>query len=449
MKVTVETLPQRQVLLNIEAEPEEVEESKKVAYRRLVHRARIPGFRRGKAPMAMLERYLGKAALLEEAIQHLIPDATNRAIEEQNIESASVPDIEISGTEPVTWKATVSLAPTVDLGDYLSLRVERVEVTIGPEEVDTVLEEIRFQQAPWEPVDRKTEMGDLVTMDVHAEEGGKSIADDSGVQFRPTEESIAPVPGFSQEIIGMAAGETKAFAIAFPDDDERKELAGKEYAFKVTAQDIKAKNLPAIDDEFAKGVDDGYDSLEDLRMNLTNRIKENKEREAADALRDKAVDQLVEMSTVEFPPTLIEHEAEHMLEEQARRMSQAQGQGGLEKYIKTVGESKEDLLEELKPAAQERIVRSLVITEFKDQQGIDISSKDIDDELDKLTTGEQGDQLRHLFGSEAGRQSLERTLLTQKTLKRLEEIITGESGKGEPTPETESEKEQPANVQSP
>ena len=438
MKVTVETLPQRQVVLNLEAEPDELEASKKAAYLKLVQRARIPGFRKGKAPMAILERYVGKAALLEEAISHLIPEATDKAISDEGIDAAGVPAIEVSGTEPVSWKATVDLAPEVDLGAYQDLRLEREAVEVGDEDVQRILENIRFQIAPWQPVDRNAEVDDLVTLDIHSEEGGKTVADDKGVQFRPMEDGAEPVPGFAKEIVGLGAGDEKEFTLAFQEDDERQEVAGKTFSFKVKAIDVKTKTLPDIDDEFAKGVEDGFDSLDALKEHISEQVKESKESQAKERLQEQAVQRLVETATVSYPPNMVEHQAEHLLEEQVQRMTQ--GQAGLDQYLQNVSKSKEELIEGLKPAATERVVRSLVLTELKTRENIEVTAEEVEAELDRLAAsgGEQGAQLRALFGSERGREGVERSLLSRKTLDRLEEIVTqpaGEmAGKGETQP---------------
>ena len=441
MKVTVEHLPQRQVVLNIEADPEDLEKSKQLAYRHLVHRAKVPGFRQGKAPMVMLERYAGKAVFLEEAIQHLVPEATGRAIEEQGIEAAGQPDIEILDTEPVTWKATVDLAPQVDLKDYTEIRIPPDPVKVSRKEADSALEELRFSQAPWEPAPRKSRLGDLLTIDVHGEVGGEQVVDDKGVQYRLVEGSPAPVPGFAEQLVGLGGGETKEFSLAFPEGSEHQEHAGKEYRFTVALNDVKEKILPELDDEFAKGVGEGFDSLKALREQVTTQIRERAEAEARSSLRDKALQAVTDGAEVLYSPGLVLHEAEHMVQEQEDRLKR--NRLSMEEYLGNVGKSREELVEEMKPAAQERVVRSLVVTELREQENVEVTDQELEEEMDALVTGaaEGGEGIRLLFQSDEGRQSLGRSLLTRKTLDRLVEIVSQKAGAPAPKPRRRKSRE--------
>ena len=427
MKVTLEQLPERQVVLDIEADPEEVEASRKKAYRKLVGRVNIPGFRKGKAPLAMLERWIGKEALLEEALNFLIPDATGKAIEDQEVEAAGAPSIEVSGLDPVAWKATVPLIPTVDLGDYRNLRIESEPVVVDEDEVERVIEDIRFNDAPWEPVERPVELGDLVTLDAVIEEAGQTIADQKDAQFRPTEGEPRPIPGFSEELVGIEPGGEKRFTIEFEESDERKEFAGRSFGFAVTVKEIKAKNLPEIDDEFAKGVEDGFEDLAALRAHVRGRLEERAAAAAKERLRERALDRLIENAAVAFPPTLVDHEAEHLLEEQARQAGQ--DSGGVDAYVQTIGKEKDELVEEMKPAARARIVRSLVAVELKTAEEIEVAPEEIDAEVETLLgSAAPGyrEEFRRIFDTDDSRQRMEQSVLTRKTLDRLAEIMTGD-----------------------
>lgn len=430
MKVSVENLPSRQVVLTIEAEPAEVAKSRLEACRHLAERARIPGFRQGKAPPVMLERHLGKSVILQETIEHLVPEATDRAIKEQKIEAAGVPAIEVTSTEPIAWKATVPLAPVVELGAYKDVRVDAPAPEVKEEDIDKVVEQIRYQQAPWIPSLAPVSLGDLLTMDFYAEEGGRKVADDKGVQFQPQAEMHAPVPGFSEQLVGVNGGETKEFGLAFDKDSplehdghEHTEFQGKSYHFRVTVHDIKKKELPALDDGFAKGVGEGYDSYQALRDHVRKQLMEQAQERAKDKLREDALEKAIAIATLEYPPSLVDHEVEHMLEDQER---QTRGQVSLDEYLKSVGKTREQLLEEMKPAAVRRIQRSLVVTELRDKEGVAVSEQEIDDEVNRLASGSgaQEDQLRQVFASERGRRSIEQSLLTRKTLDRLVEIAT-------------------------
>ncbi len=440
MKVTVEHLPRREVVLSIEAEPQDLERYRKRAYQHLVQRARIPGFRQGKAPMAMLERYLGKGAILEEAINHLIPEATQKAIEEQALGAASVPSIKVDSREPVAWKATVALAPKIDLGSYQDLRLEPEPVVVPEEQVSKVLDELRFQHTPWQPVGRAALMGDLLLMDVHAQSGGRSAVDDKGVQYRPEPGSPAPVPGFAEQVTGMRLGETKEFTLTGAAAGSGESPTPREYRFRVTVHEVKGKSLPPLDDEFAKGAGDGYESLQALRDHVTAQLRASAEQDAREALKEKALDKLIETATVEFSESFVEHEAEHLMEEHEKRL--AQNQVRLESYLKTIGKTREELIADLKPEAQRRVLRTLVLTELREREGVQVTPEEVQKAIDEIVASsqERSAQLERALNADATRSAMERTLLTRKTLDRLAEIVTqAPPGTASPAPASTEE----------
>ena len=426
MKVTVEQLPRRQVVLNIEAEQPEVDHAREHAYNHVSQRVRIPGFRKGKAPKAMLDRYVGEAAIMEEAVNHLRPEVTQKAIQEQSLEAIGVPQVALEGVEPsIKWKATVDLTPKVDLGAYKEIRLTPEPVEVTEEQIAKVLEDIRFQNTPWEPADRPVQMGDMATIDMVAESEGKALGTDKAAQYRLTEGSTTPVPGFAEELIGVKAGETKDFSIAVPDTDTRKSLAGKAVSFKVTVIDVKGKVLPAFDDEFAKGVGEGYDSMQAIRDFVTKQLKENAEKEAKEKLKERAIDEVVAKATFEFSPNLTQREAEEMFKEQMERLQRSKI--GLDEYLKSIGKSQEALVEEMKPMADERIKRSLALGELIKQEHIEVKEEDIEGELHGLIAsgGEQNTkQFERIFDNENGRKSIQRTLQQRKVLERLTDIVT-------------------------
>ena len=441
MKVTVENLPRREVVLSIEAEPDDVERYRQRAYQSLVQRAKIPGFRKGKAPLVMLERYLGKGALLEETLNRMIPDATQKAIEEQSIEAATPPSIEVSSTEPAAWTAKVALTPTVDLGEYAAVRIEPRAVEVQDQQIDDLLEDLRFQQAPWEPADRASLMGDLLTLDVEVYQNGARVRDDKGVQYRPEPGLASPVPGFAEEVVGLGAGESKEFTLATPNQQEGGESQEAPLLYRVNVVDVKGKSLAPLDDEFAKGVGDGFDDLPALREHLVAEVTAEAERKATEELRDQALDRVIEGATVEFAPSIVEHEAEHMMEQQERRL--ANNRVSMEEYLEQLSQTREQLMQEMQAEAERRVVHSLVLTELKEREAIEVSTDEIDEAVQELVeaSGEQQARARRVFESEETRRSLERSLVTRKTLDRLVEIVSqpAESPAPEAGPDPEEE----------
>jgi len=426
------------VVLDVEAEPDEVARSLEEAYHRLVKRAEIPGFRRGKAPREMLERYIGREALLEEALDHLVPQLLNQTIEEQGIEAIAQPEVEITQTDPVTFKATVPVRPTVEVGNYRELSIAPEPVAVAEEKVDEVIEQVRYQHAPWEPVARPVKFGDLVTIDVASSVEGKSLMDREGLQFQVLQGLPFPVPGFAEKLEGMENGQDKEFSVSLPADYGASELAGKECHFKVRVSEIKEKKLPELNDEFAKSIGEGFETLNALTDNVASNLRVMSEEGARRRHEEKVIDAVVELSRVEFPPILMEQEIDRLIAAQERELQASRI--SLEDYLKSRRKSQEELREELRPLASRQVARSLVLTKVAEAEKIAVTSEEIDEEVAAMAqgAGEQSEKLRKLFQSPAARQSLERVLITRKTVKQLVAIASGEAETTSGETETEA-----------
>jgi len=426
MKVSTERIENSQVVLDVEAETEEVERALEEAYHRLVKRADVPGFRRGKAPRAMLERYIGRETLLEEALERLVPQLLSQAIEEQGIDAIAQPEIQITQTDPVTFKATVPVRPTVELGNYRELSIAPEPVEVADEEVDKVIEQIRYQHAPWEPAERPIKFGDLVTIDVKGSVAEDSLLDRKDLQFQVLQGLPFPVPGFAEKLDGLEKGQEKEFTISLPADYGVSELAGKECLFKVLASEIKEKKLPELNDEFAKSIGDDIETFGALRERIASNLRLMAEEGARRRYEEKVVDAVVELSKVEFPPFLVERDIDRLLAEQERELKESRI--SLDDYLRSRSKTEEELREELRPLATKRVSQSLVLAKVAEAEEIEVTNGEIDGEVEALAqgAGEQGEELRKLFNSPAARQSLEERLLTIKTLKRLVELASGE-----------------------
>ena len=420
MKLSSEKIENSQVVLNIEAEPEEVELALEESYRHLAKSTDIPGFRRGKAPRAMLERYLGREVLLEEATEHLVPQLLGRALEEQGIDAIAEPEIEITQNDPLIFKSTISVRPTVELGDYRQIRIDPEPVEVTDEEVDKAMEQIRYQQAPWQPAERPVQFDDLVTIDVEGSVDDKPALDRKELQYQMLKESPFPVPGFWEQLEGLEKGQEKEFTLSFPDDYELNQFAGKECQFKVLVSEIKEKSLPELDDEFAKSLGQGFETLESLRQRVASNLKAMAEENERRRLEEKAIEALVEQSKVDFPPVLVEHEIDRLIKER---------EASLEGRIQDRGKSVEELKEALRPLAVNRIKHALILGKVAEEEKIEVAEAEVEEEIETMAqgAGERGEELRKAFSSAAARQSIEEVLLTRKTLKRLTEI----AGEGE------------------
>jgi len=418
MKTSLERIENSRVVLTVEAEPDDVEPALERAYRQLVQKIEVPGFRRGKAPRAMLERYLGNEAFLDEAVQHLVPQLYSRALEEQSIDAIAEPEIEVTQSDPLIFKATVPVRPTVELGDYHQIRVDPEPVEVAEEEVDKVVEQIRYQHAPWQPVERPIQFGDLVTMDVEGTLDGKPGLDEKGVEYQVVKDFPSPVPGFPEQLEGLERNQEKEFTLSFAADHEASQLAGKEYQFKVLVSEIKEKDLPELNDEFAKSIGEGFETLAALRERVTSNLKSMAEDEARRRLEDKVMETLAELSQVDFPPVLVEHEIERLIRER---------ESSVEGHIRNSGKSEEELRQELHPLATKRVTGALLLSKVLETEQIEVTEAEVDEEVEAMAggAGERGEELKKMFDSQASRQSLQEMLITRKTVRRLVDIALG------------------------
>jgi trigger factor len=425
VKVTREKTENSQAFLRIEMEPAEVEEAMEQSYQRLAKKANIPGFRKGKAPRAVLERYIGKGSLLEDALSNLLPQAYEKALKEQEIEAIANPSIEIAQTDPVVFKATVPLKPTIELGDYQQIRLTPEPVELTEDEVNTMIEQLRRQHSTWEPVERPADFDDLVALDIESHIDEKPFINQQGVQYQIRHDQSLPVPGFAEQLSGMKSGEEKEFKLQLPEDYSRAELAGKEARFKVKVSEIKQQRLPGLDDEFASLVNPDLKTLDSLRERISDNLRLMAEERAKREFEERVVEAAVESSQVEFPPVLVEMEIARLLDQQARQLQTSNME--LEEYLKRVGKTEEELREELRPLATKRVTGSLVLGRIAEEEKIEVSDAEINAEMENMVQSVAGnkDEVRKKLDSPQVRDSIEQLLMTRKTIQKLVEIAGG------------------------
>ncbi|MGD9143740.1 MAG: trigger factor [Dehalococcoidia bacterium] len=437
MKVTKEKEENRQAYLTVEIESGEMEEALEDAYRKLSKRVEIPGFRKGKAPRAIVERNIGRERLVEEAVNKLVPQAYEQALKEHEIEPYAQPEIELTQAEPVIFKAVVPLIPTVKLGDYKSIRMTPEKVNVTKDKTDSVLEELRHQYATWETVERPLEYNDLAVIDINGKVEEKPYVEKIGAQYQVVKENISPAPGFAEQIVGMKKDEEKEFTLSFPEDYPNKEVAGKEGGFKVKLTEIKEEKLPKLNDELAAQISPEFNTIKSLRDETQKRLKENAEEQARMDFEEKVINAAIEQSKTEYPPVVIELEIDRIISEQNRRL-QMSGRG-MDDYLQSVGKTGEELREELRPVSVTNVNASLVINKITQEEKIEVSEEDIDKRIDEMTQNtqeENREQLRSLFNNPETRQSVKQTLITRKTIEKLVEIA-----KTKPKPVKQSKEE--------
>ncbi len=422
MKVTNEKIENSQAFLTIEMEPVEVEESLEKSYHRLVQKTRIPGFRKGKAPRVILERYIGRESLLEDTINNLLPQTYEKAIKEQEIEAIAQPQIEVTQTDPLVFKAIVPLKPKVELGDYHHIQVTPEPVEVTESNVNDVIEHLRHQHATWEPVERPIDFGDLVVLDIESSIEDKPFINQKGVQYQVNQDLDFPAPGFAEQLTRMKSNEEKEFKLQFPSDYPGGELAGKEPWFKVRISEIKQEILPELNDEFASQIDPDFKTLDSLREQASSDLKLRAEEKVRIDFEEKTIDAVVDLTEVEFPPIFVEVEMGQILSQRFQRGNQE-----LEEYLKSINKTEEEIREELRPLATTRVTRSLVLGRVAGEEKIEASDSEIDTEIGNMTksTTEKQDELEKVLNTPRARESIKQTLITRKTLQRLVEIAKG------------------------
>jgi trigger factor len=423
-KVTTEELPERQVKLQIEVDDQRHAQAIETAYKKLAPRVQIPGFRPGKAPRPLIERQLGRHRLLDEAMDLLVPAVYREVLEERDINPVAQPSVELVSHEPLVFTATVPLQPVVELNDYKALRLPREAVTVKDEQVDEALDELRRRYGTIEPVDRKARVGDIVRGSVSATADDTSIFAADDIEYRLTEESLASLPGFLNAIVGLKKGDEVTKTHDAPADFEDSRIAGKKITYNIKIEDVKEEKLAKLDDDFAKEVGEGFETLLALRA----KIREDIEKAESEAnLRDyelKVVDALADQAALEYPSVMVEHEIDHMLEDQANldpRDPRAQLL-----YLQRLNKSEEEVRDSVREEATSRLRRSLVLSRFAEAEDIHVEDSDVDAELDTISSssGDQADAIRQLFSNESARDSLARTLHTRRTLARLVELAS-------------------------
>ena len=418
--------------MEIEVEPERLEASLQKAVRKVSQQVKIPGFRPGKAPREIVERMVGQPAILQEAIEDLLPDIYSEALESAQVEAIDQPEIELKSTEPLVVQATVPVRPTIDPGDYQALRVPRPETEATEGQLDEAIREVQRRFATLEPVDRAVEWGDTVRVDVTVSVDGQEEPHvEEGAEFTVTEGAIISLPGFLDHLIGLERGGPHEFSFQLPDDYQAEDLAGKTASYTVQLHEVKQEVLPELDDDFARSLDEeGIENLDELRARVEENVKARAEAEAEASYRDEVVDLLLATAELDYPEVLVEREIDRLVDEQSGHA--AHTREDFERWLEAIGRSEEEVRDALREQADLIVRRGLVLAEFAEREGIEVPDSEIESEITAVTEQMAGDstdleqraQVRGLFDTPEGRASLRSRLLTARALERIVEIAS-------------------------
>lgn len=429
------------MVLEIEVPSDEVDRHFATAYRHVAERTKVPGFRPGKAPRQVIDRFVGRGSVLAEAIDHLVSDSYDRALDQANVIPIDQPQVDIDPAsvaegQAVTFTATVPVRPDVELGSYTDypFGLETPEVTAV--QVEQVIGELREQQATLRPIDdRPAASGDIASVKFVGTIDGEPFEGGSADRMPLVIGEDRMIPGWEEHLVGIRIGETKGFDITFPDDYRVEELRGRQAHFEVELLDLREKLLPEVTDEFAKSVGD-VESLDELRTEIRDAMEKRAEAEARHAFGDRIIDFATTNATVELPEVMVTNEIEIMRDELRTRL--AQQRIGMDQYLALAKQTPEELLGELREPATRRVKTLLVLSAIAEKEGIDASDAEIDAEIaEQLSRYDDDPKLREYLTSRRGRSYLRMTLRNRTLVDTLIERALGTDAPGAVGPESE------------
>ncbi len=385
MSLQVEKLEKNMAKLTIEVAAEDLEKAIQNAYRKQKNRISLPGFRKGKVPRQMIEKMYGPEIFYDDAANELIPKAYSEAYDESGLEIVSQPEIDVVQIEkgkPFIFTAEVAIKPEVTLGEYKGLEVDKISNRVTQKDVDARVQEEADKNARTVVIeDRPVQDKDEIILDFEGFVDGEAFEGGKGENYPLTIGSGSFIPGFEEQLIGVEAEKETEVKVTFPEDYHAEELKGKEAVFKCTVHEIKAKELPEIDDEFASEVSE-FDTLEEYKSDLKAKIKEQKTKEGRAKQEDQAVEQAVANASMEIPDAMIETQVRQMTDDFRRRM-QYQGLT-VEQYCQLTGMTEEKMAEEMRTEAKKRIETRLVLEAVAKAENIEVSDERFDEEIAKM-----------------------------------------------------------------
>ena len=411
MSLQVEKLEHNMAKLTIEVSAEDVEKALQAAYLKERSRISLPGFRKGKVPRQMIEKMYGPEVFYDEAANHMISEAYGKAYEECELEIVSQPKVEITQLEkgkPFIFTAEVAVKPEVTLGEYKGLKVDKVSTRVTQKEVDEEIDRERERNARTiEVTDRAVQDKDQVILDFEGFVDGAAFEGGKGEKYPLTIGSGAFIPGFEEQLIGAEIGKEVEINVTFPEEYQAKELAGKAAVFKCTVHEIKAKEIPELDDEFVSDVSEESETVDAYKAEVKAKIKDRKEREGRQKKEDQAVEQAVANAQIDIPDPMIDLQTKQMADDFARRIMQ-QGMS-LEQYFQFTGLSEEKMMEEFRPQAEKRIRTRLVLEAVVAAENIEVSDERLDEELKKMADSYQMEveKLKEFMGDNEKKQMKE------------------------------------------
>lgn len=386
MSAKLEKLEKNQAVLTIEVDAEKVNQGLDAAFKKVVTKVNVPGFRKGKMPRQMFEKRFGVESLYQDAIDILLPEAYANAIVETGIEPVDRPEIDVEQIEKgksMIFKATVTVKPEVKLGEYKGLEVEAFDTNVTDEEVENELKSLQEKQAELVVKEEGTAAeGDTVVIDFEGFVDGAAFEGGKAENYSLELGSGSFIPGFEEQLVGAATGEEKDVEVSFPEEYHAAELAGKPATFKVKLHEIKGKELPALDDEFAKDADEEVETLDELKTKIKDRLTHDKEHQKEHHVRDTIVEKAAANAEIEVPDAMVDTEVDRMINEFEQRL-QMQGMN-LELYFQFSGQDEAALRGQMKEEAATRVRVNLTLEAIAKAENIEVTDEEVNAELEKM-----------------------------------------------------------------
>ena len=403
MSLQVEKLEKNMAKLTIEVPAEKVEAALQNAYLKNRKQISVPGFRKGKVPRQMIEKMYGPSIFYDDAVNAMIQEAYPEATKECDLEIVSRPDVEVVQIEkgkPFIFTAEVAVKPEVTLGQYKGIEVEKADTTATDEEVAAEIDKEREANSRTITVeDRAVQDGDMTVIDFEGFVDGEAFEGGKGTDYPLTIGSGAFIPGFEEKLVGAEIGKEVEVDVTFPEEYHAKELAGKPAVFKCTVKEIKVKELPELDDDFAQDVSD-FDTLEEYKADVRKKVEEKKAADAKAKKEDAVIEKIIEGATMEIPDAMVETQAERMVDEFAQRL-QMQGLS-MEQYMQFTGGNVQAMVEQSKPQALKRIQSRLVLDAVVAAENLTATDEEVDAELGRMAEQYkmETEKLKEMFAEE-------------------------------------------------
>ncbi|WP_334078202.1 trigger factor [Paenibacillus sanfengchensis] len=447
MKATWEKIEKNLGVLEVEVEAERVAAALDKAFQKVIKKVNVPGFRKGKVPRSIFEARFGVESLYQDAIDILLPEVYTEAVDQTDIFPVDRPEVDVeqfAKGQPFKFKAKVTVKPEVKLGDYKGIEVPATNTEVGEEELSEELTRMQERHAELVVIDEEAaQNGDTVVIDFDGSVDGVPFEGGKAERYSLELGSNTFIPGFEDQVVGLATGDFKDVTVTFPETYHAEELAGKEAVFKVKVHEIKRKQLPELDDEFAKDVSE-FDTLDEYKADLKKQLESRKEKEGASERERILVDKIGENAEVEIPQAMIDSEVENMVRDFDNRL-RAQGMN-LDMFLGFSGQTVEDLREQMKNDAEKRVRNNLVLEQIAKAEKIEATEEEVNKELQDMADAYKRtpEEIRNILAANGSLGSVKEDVLLRKTIQFLTENAKEVPAEQFETAEKSEEADKPA-----